>query len=81
MSLQYALISAFLGCKDANEWRDLAKRCLLVGNVKQAIVCYDRSSRFAGADISVHWERANLYFDEHDYRKVLDIYQEIFKVS
>ena len=39
--LQYSLISAFLGCKDAHEWRDLGKKCLDAGNKKQALACYD----------------------------------------
>eukprot|EP00794_Sanderia_malayensis_P008278 gene8278-9162_t len=79
-ALQFALISAFIGCGDALEWRDLAQRCLQAGNRKQALLCYSRGCKISQKNVVLQWERAALYFENKDYKKALDCYQSVLKI-
>lgn len=36
--------------------------------------------RYAPGNISLHWERAKMYLEVQEYKKCLDIYQQIVKV-
>ncbi|XP_065657266.1 general transcription factor 3C polypeptide 3 isoform X2 [Hydra vulgaris] len=80
MALQYALVSAFLDCKDAQEWRDLAQRCINEGSETQALACYDRACKVLSTDACLQWDRATMYFEKQDYRKTLDILFTIMKI-
>ncbi|XP_072019702.1 LOW QUALITY PROTEIN: general transcription factor 3C polypeptide 3-like [Amphiura filiformis] len=79
-SLQFSLIAAHLNPSDVEEWVKLAETCLEQDNVKQALHCYTKALKYDPKNVSLLWEKANLYDQLKDHKKAMECYHTVLKV-
>ncbi|KAJ6650016.1 General transcription factor 3C polypeptide 3 [Pseudolycoriella hygida] len=58
--MQFSLIAAHLNPSDMDQWIRIANLAIEQGNVKQAINCYAKASKFHPRDVSLRLERIKL---------------------
>lgn len=73
-SLQYSLIAAHVCPHNAEQWVRLAIQSEDLGNIKQAIICYDKSLKVDPKDVSLHRKLIKLVETTNDTKMTLRCY-------
>lgn len=79
-ALDFMLIAAHMGKREAEPWRRLAAQSVELKNLRQAIYCLSRVCKFDLGDVDARWDRAVLLSEIGDVKKAAQAFEGLRKM-
>eukprot|EP00123_Amoebidium_parasiticum_P006302 comp17287_c0_seq1/m.16404 comp17287_c0_seq1/g.16404 ORF comp17287_c0_seq1/g.16404 comp17287_c0_seq1/m.16404 type:complete len:997 (-) comp17287_c0_seq1:391-3381(-) len=79
-ALQYSLVAAHLQSAPSQKWIDLGLQSRGMGDLRQAVYCFNKAVRAAPGDIDLLWDRAYVYFEMGEWKRAAEGLKALLKV-